>query len=82
MADIITAPRVRNGYPTEKPVSVSEVLIEQSTKPGELVIDPFMGSASAGEAAYKLARRFAGCDLKQSAVDLARARLAGKVSPE
>lgn len=75
VADVITAPRVRNGYPTEKPVSVSEVLLEQSTKPGDLVIDPFMGSASVGESALKLARRFAGCDLKPSAVELARKRL-------
>jgi site-specific DNA-methyltransferase (adenine-specific) len=75
LPDIITAPRVRNGYPTEKPVAVSEVLISQSSEPGDLVVDPFMGSASVGEAALKLGRRFAGCDLKPSAVELARKRL-------
>ena len=63
IADILEAPRVRGGYPTEKPVAVSEVLIRQSTAPGELVIDPFMGSGSVGSAAVGLGRRFAGNDL-------------------
>lgn len=75
VADIIEAPRVRNGYPTEKPVSVSEVLVRQSTAPGELVIDMFMGSGSVGAAATGLGRRFGGNDLSQDAVDLTRARL-------
>ncbi|HWA29157.1 MAG TPA: site-specific DNA-methyltransferase [Lacunisphaera sp.] len=75
IADVIEEPRVRNGYPTEKPVRVSEVLIGQSSQPGELVIDPFMGSGSAGVAALKLGRRFAGNDLKPEAVELARGRL-------
>jgi site-specific DNA-methyltransferase (adenine-specific) len=76
LADIITEKRVRDGYPTEKPVRVSEVLISQSSTQGELVADPFMGSASVGEAALRLGRRFAGCDIKDSAVDNARRRLA------
>src|SRR4051812_36242315 len=41
VSDIIEAPRVYNGYPTEKPVSVSEVLVSQSSMPGEVVADPF-----------------------------------------
>lgn len=75
IADVIEAPRVRNGYPTEKPAAVSEVLIGQSSSPGELVVDMFMGSGSVGAAATGLGRRFAGCDLSPGSVDLARARL-------
>jgi site-specific DNA-methyltransferase (adenine-specific) len=75
VADVIEAPRVVGGYPAEKPVSVSEVLIRQSTAPGELVLDPFMGSASVGIAAVRLGRRFAGNDLCTEAVDAARTRL-------
>lgn len=63
-------------WPTEKPVGVNRVLIEQSSAPGELVIDPFMGSASCGVAAVQAGRMFAGCDLSASAVDLAAKRLA------
>jgi site-specific DNA-methyltransferase (adenine-specific) len=73
--DVITCPRVVNGYPTEKPVAVSEVLISQSSEPGELVADPFMGSGSVGEATLKLRRSFAGNDLADSSIDIAAQRL-------
>lgn len=73
--DIVTARRVHRGYPTEKPVALSEVLIGQSTQPDELVVDPFMGSGSTGVAALGLGRRFAGNDLSPGAVELARGRL-------
>ena len=76
MADIISARRIRGGYPAEKPVAVSEVLVGQSSQPGELVADPFMGSGSAGVAAVKLGRRFTGNDLNPEAVDIAAQRLA------
>lgn len=74
--DIITAPRVHNGYPTEKPVDVSSVLVRQSSAPGELVIDPFCGSASVGEAALLGGRRFAGADISEAAIETSIARLA------
>jgi len=74
-ADIITAKRVIGGYPAEKPVSVSEVLIGQSSEPGELVVDPFMGSGSVGEAAVKQNRAFLGNDLCGEAVEATRRRL-------
>jgi site-specific DNA-methyltransferase (adenine-specific) len=74
-ADIISAPRVSNGYPAEKPVSVSEVLVTQSSEPGEIVVDPFMGSASVCEAAVKHGRSAWGCDLCEEAVGVARERL-------
>lgn len=75
IADVIEAPRVRGGYPTEKPVAVSGALIGQSSDPGQLVVDPFMGSGSAGVAAVGLGRRFAGGDLSPASIDLARGRL-------
>ena len=75
IADIIEAPRVVGGYPAEKPPQVSEVLIRQSTLPGELVIDPFMGSGSVGVAAVGQGRRFAGNDLCAEAVTITRERL-------
>lgn len=75
-ASVLPAARVRNGYPTEKPVSLLSRLIENSSSPGELVIDPFMGSGSTGEAALRAGRRFAGCDMSQKSLDLARGRLA------
>ena len=35
IADVISVPRIRGGYPAEKPPEVSEVLIGQSSQPGE-----------------------------------------------
>ena len=75
VADIITVPRVRSGYPAEKPVGLSDVLIRQSTEENAIVIDPFMGSASTGVAALTLGRRFAGNDIARESLDLARRRL-------
>ncbi|MCA9534520.1 MAG: site-specific DNA-methyltransferase [Myxococcales bacterium] len=73
--DIIEAPRVHGGYPTEKPPAVSEVLVKQSSTPGELVADPFMGAGSTGVAALRHGRSFAGNDLRAEAVDITRSRL-------
>lgn len=75
IADIIEQPRINNGYPAEKPPEVSEVLVKQSTEPGQLVIDPFMGSGSAGVAAIRNGRDFRGNDLCAEAIDIARSRL-------
>ena len=75
VADVISVPRVHRGYPAEKPPAVSEVLINQSTVPGELVADPFMGSGSVGVAALRAGRRFHGTDLNAEAVRLTADRL-------
>jgi len=77
IADVIAVPRVRGGYPAEKPWEVADVLIRQSSRPGEVVADPFMGSGSVGVAALQLGRRFLGNDLNPEAVQYARQRLAG-----
>lgn len=73
--DVLEIPRVAHGYPAEKPVELAEVLIRQSTEPGELVIDPFMGSGSVGVAAARLGRSFAGCDLSVEACEITDHRL-------
>ena len=76
IADIISEPRIHRGYPAEKPSAVSEVLIAQSSQAGDVVADPFMGSASVGIAALKLGRRFMGTDLNPEATRVAGERLA------
>jgi site-specific DNA-methyltransferase (adenine-specific) len=75
VADIITIPRIRGGYPAEKPVDVSEILINQSSSPDDVVADPFMGSGSVGIAACRHRRRFLGNDLNPQAVAVAAHRL-------
>jgi DNA modification methylase len=75
IADVIRAKRIHRGYPTEKPVEVSRILIEQSSQPGELVVDPFMGTASAGVAALLGGRSFAGSDISDKSLVIANERL-------
>ncbi len=75
VADVISVPRIRGGYPAEKPPELAEVLIRQSSQPGDVVADPFMGSGSVGVAAVRLGRRFLGNDLNPEAVRIAAQRL-------
>jgi site-specific DNA-methyltransferase (adenine-specific) len=86
IADSISVPRIRGGYPAEKPAEVAEVLIGQSSSTGDVVADPFMGSGSVGVAAARLGRRFLGNDLNPEAVVIAAQRLrefgVGRVPPE
>lgn len=72
--DIIEEPRIRGGYPTEKPVRVSEILIRQSSSPSDLVVDPFCGSGSVGVAALRNGRSFIGGDISEEALIVTSAR--------
>lgn len=75
ISDIIEVPRIHRGYPTEKPVEVSEVLIKQSSEELEVVLDPFMGSGSTGVAAVKNKRKFLGADISEEAHKITKKRL-------
>lgn len=77
--DILDAKRVMRGYPTEKPVELIKVLIEQSTIEGESVCDPFFGSGSALIAASELERCLLGNDISSSAHDYFQQRLANNI---
>lgn len=52
-----------NGHPAEKPVSLVQWLIEISTKPGEVIFDPFTGSGTTAEACIKTGRNFIGSEI-------------------
>jgi len=49
-------------HPTEKPWQLAAHFIGLHTKPGDLVIDPFMGGGSTAEAAFRMGRRFIGIE--------------------
>jgi DNA modification methylase len=63
-------------HSAEKPVDLLATLIEQSTVPGELVLDPFCGSGSTGVACKRLSRAFVGIESDTHWVEVARARVA------
>ncbi len=67
-------------HPTQKPVSLVDRCLRASTKPEDLVFDPFAGSGTSGVAALQLRRRFIGCELDETYANLARERL-GEVIP-
>lgn len=73
--DVLTCPRILKGYPTEKPVSLMEILIKQSSITSEIICDPFMGAGPVGEAALRNGRLFLGNDLSSDAYSLAMTRL-------
>jgi site-specific DNA-methyltransferase (adenine-specific) len=60
---------------TEKPVALLEYLIGQSSRPGEVVCDPFAGVASTGVAAKNTGRRFLGMELDETWYRVGLARL-------
>jgi DNA modification methylase len=65
----------RVGHPAPFPVELPEQLIRLYTYKDDLVLDPFMGSGSALVAAARLGRRYAGYDLDESYVEIARRRV-------
>ena len=69
----------RTGYPTQKPVRLLERIVAASSRPGDLVLDPYAGSGTTGVAAARLGRRWLLVDRNPAAVEIARARLAAEV---
>ena len=65
----------RLGYPTQKPLALLERIIEASSNPGDVVLDPFCGCGTAVHAAQKLERRWIGIDITHLAIALIEKRL-------
>jgi ParB-like chromosome segregation protein Spo0J len=57
-------------------------LIEKLTDPGDLVVEPFLGSGTVAAAAVRLGRRFIGCDINPGAVAITQERLAALTREE
>lgn len=65
----------RTDYPTQKPQTLLERVIEASSNPGDLVFDCFMGSGTTQAVAMKLGRRFIGADINLGAIQTTTKRL-------
>ena len=65
----------RLGYPTQKPVTLLERIIQASSREGDTVLDPFCGCGTTIAAAQKLDRRWIGIDITHLAISLIRYRL-------
>lgn len=69
----------KNMHDTEKPVELMEILVENSSKDNDYVLDPFMGIGSTGIAAKKLNRNFIGIELDNGYYEIARKRIEGNI---
>ena len=65
----------RIGYPTQKPLSLLDRIIQASSNEGDMVLDSFCGCATACVAADRLGRKWVGIDISPKAVELVNMRL-------
>lgn len=63
------------GYPTQKPVALLERILNASSNPGDVVLDPFCGCGTTVHAAEKLGRQWIGIDVTHLAIGLIEKRL-------
>lgn len=62
-------------HPTQKPVELLRRIVMASSKPGDLILDPFSGSGTTGVAALQMNRRYIGIELDERYLELSRRRL-------
>ena len=70
----------QKAHSTQKPESLLHRVIVSSTKPGDVILDPFFGSGTTGAVAKRLGRHFIGIEREKTYADVARARIA-EVAP-
>ncbi|MGE3306271.1 MAG: site-specific DNA-methyltransferase [Rhizobiaceae bacterium] len=63
-------------HPTQKPEALIARILMASTKPGDIVLDPFFGSGTTGAVARRLGRHFVGIEREQAYIDAAAERIA------
>ena len=62
-------------HPTQKPEALLARILMASSKPGDVVLDPFFGSGTTGAVAKRLGRHFVGIEREQAYIDAARERI-------
>jgi DNA modification methylase len=63
-------------HPTQKPAALMRWIVDRWTKPGDLVLDPYMGSGPVAQACHELGRRYIGIELVEDYCKVAVSRLA------
>jgi modification methylase len=66
----------QKAHSTQKPESLLHRVVVASTKPGDVILDPFFGSGTTGAVAKRLGRHFIGIEREKTYADIARARIA------
>lgn len=68
--------REKCGHPSQKPLALIDRIVRSSSAPGDLVLDPFVGSGTTSVIAHRLGRRCLGIERSEEYVAMARERLA------
>ena len=68
----------RLGYPTQKPTALLDRIIQASSNPGDVVLDPFCGCGTTVYSAIRSGRRWIGCDIAILSIKLIRDTLSGE----
>ncbi|MBL0848784.1 MAG: site-specific DNA-methyltransferase [Candidatus Liberibacter ctenarytainae] len=63
-------------HSTQKPEALLSRILLSSTKPGDIILDPFFGSGTTGAVAKKLGRHFIGIEMEQEYINAATERIA------
>jgi hypothetical protein len=71
----------RNGHPCPKPPLWMEWAVKKCSMPGDLILDPFVGSGTTCVAAKKLGRRWIGIEIDPKYAKIARNRVASTPRP-
>lgn len=62
-------------HPTVKPLELIKKYIKICSKPGDIILDPYMGAGTTGIACAKMGRRFIGCEINPVYFDIACRRI-------
>src|ERR1700761_5854708 len=65
----------KKAHPTQKPEALLARVLMASSKPGDIVLDPFFGSGTTGAVAKRLGRHFVGIEREQAYIDAANERI-------
>jgi site-specific DNA-methyltransferase (adenine-specific) len=71
----------QSGHPAQKPVPLLKEIVELVTKPGQTVLDCFMGSGTTGIAAIQAGRRFVGYEGDEEHFKEAKERISNAADP-
>jgi site-specific DNA-methyltransferase (adenine-specific) len=72
--------REKTGYPTQKPEGIVRRMVQASSRPGDVCLDPFAGSGTLGAVAAKLGRRYLLIDESLEALRVMQARLGAQAA--
>ena len=83
-ADILNVPNKKtkdengkNIHDTEKPIELMQILVENSSKEGDLVLDPFIGVGATAMACININRQYIGFELDEEYYNIANKRIKG-----